>query len=58
MLTVMLIAIAGPAIADDNNRQERREDRREWRDEWRKENLFIDHHDGLTGWIGGLATVA
>ena len=49
MLTVMLIAIAGPVMADDNNRPERREDRREWRDEWRKDNLFINHHDGFHG---------
>jgi hypothetical protein len=37
MLTVMLLAIAGPAMADDNNRQERseelREDRREFRED-------------------------
>ena len=45
MLTVMLIAIAGPAMAGDNNRQERREDRREWRED----NLLINHHDGFHG---------
>jgi hypothetical protein len=48
MLTVMLIAIAGPAMAD-NNRQERREDRLEWREELREDNLFINHHDGFHG---------
>jgi len=44
MLTVMLLAIAGPVMADDdNNRQERREDRREFRED----NFFINHHDGF-----------
>jgi hypothetical protein len=37
MLTVMLLAIAGSAMADDNNRHERREDRQEWREDWREE---------------------
>ncbi len=44
MLTVMLLAIAGPVMAD-NNSQERREDRREFRED----NSFIDHHDGFRG---------
>src|SRR3712207_3712166 len=47
MLTVMLIAIAGPVMADDNNnRQERREDRREWREERREhDNFYVFDHD-------------
>ena len=47
VLTVMLLAIAGPAIADDNNnRQERREDRREAREERREHNdFFLFDHD-------------
>lgn len=37
MLAVMLLAIAGPAMADDdNNREDRGEDRQEWREEWRE----------------------
>ena len=47
MLTVMLLAIAGPVMADNNNRQERREDRREHREELREDNFFINHHNGL-----------
>lgn len=43
MLTVMLLAIAGPAMADDNNRQERREDRREFREEFREDFFVFDH---------------
>ena len=39
MLTVLLVAIAGPAMAD-NNRQERREDRQEWREELRGQSLY------------------
>ena len=41
MLTVMLLAIAGPAMAGDNNRQERREDRQEFREERREDLLFL-----------------
>ena len=41
MLTVMLLAIAGPAMAGDNNRQERREERQEFREEFRDD--FFDH---------------
>jgi hypothetical protein len=33
MLTVMLLVFAGPAMAGDNNRQERREDREEFRED-------------------------
>ena len=44
MLTVMLLAIAGPAMADDNNRQERREERQEFREEFR-EDFFVFGHD-------------
>jgi hypothetical protein len=40
MLTVMLLAIAGPAMAGDNNRQERSEDRQEFR-----EDFFVFDHD-------------
>ncbi len=49
MLTVMLLAIAGPVMADDNNRQERREDRQEFREELREDNDFFifDHDNGL-----------
>ncbi len=43
MLTVMLLAIAGPAMADDNNRQERREDRREFREDFRDDFFVFDH---------------
>jgi hypothetical protein len=32
VLTVMLLAIEGPAIAGDNSRQERREERQEFRE--------------------------
>ena len=43
VLTVMLLAIAGPAIADDNNnRQERREDPREFRED---NDFFLFDHD-------------
>ncbi len=49
MLTLMILAIAGPALADDNNnRQERREDRREDRREFReefREDFFGFNHD-------------
>ncbi len=46
MLTVMLLAIAGPAMAGDNNRQERREDRQEFREERREDFFVFDHgHD-------------
>ena len=46
MLTVMLIAIAGPVMADENNnRQERREDRRELRGERRDHDFFLFDHD-------------
>ena len=41
MLTVMLLAIAGPVMADNNNREERRE--------LREDNFFINYHDGLHG---------
>ena len=45
MLTVMLLAIAGPAMAGEN-RQERREDRREAREERREHNdYFLFDHD-------------
>ncbi len=49
MLTVMLLAIAGPAMAGDNNRQERREERREFREELREDDDFfvLDHHNGF-----------
>jgi len=39
----MLLAIAGPAMADDNNRQERREERQEFREELREDFFFFDH---------------
>lgn len=42
MLTVMLLAIAGPAMAD-NNRQERREERQEFREEFREDFFVFDH---------------
>ncbi len=48
MLTVMLLAIAGPAMAGDNNRQERREERREDRQEFReefREDFFVFDHN-------------
>ena len=38
---VMLLAIAGPAMVGDNNRQERREDRQEFREERREDFLFL-----------------
>jgi hypothetical protein len=41
MLTVMLIAIAGPVMADDSNRQQLRE--------LRQDNFFINYHDGFHG---------
>ena len=41
----MLIAIAGPVMADDNNRPERREDRRELREERRDHDFFLFDHD-------------
>ncbi len=44
MLTVMLLATAGPAMADKNDRQERREDRQEFREEFR-EDFFGFNHD-------------
>ena len=49
MLTVMLLAIAGPAMAGDNNRQERREERREDRQEFREDHGFFafGHHNGF-----------
>ena len=34
LLTVMLLVTAGPAMADDNNRQERREDLQDFRDDF------------------------
>ncbi len=40
MLTVMLLAIAAPAIAGDNNRQERREFREDFHDDF-----FVFDHD-------------
>jgi hypothetical protein len=49
MLTVMLLAIAGPAMAGDNNRQERREERREdrqeFREEFREDDVLVFGHD-------------
>ena len=45
MLTVMLLAIAGPAMADDNNRQERSKDRQEFREERREDFFDFDDHD-------------
>ena len=42
MLTVMLLAIAGPAMAGDNNRQELREERREDRQEFHHNIDFDD----------------
>ena len=43
MLSLMLLAIAGPAMADENNRQERREERQEFREELREDFFFFDH---------------
>jgi hypothetical protein len=46
MLILMLLAIAGPAMAGDNNRQKRRQDRQEFREERREHNdLFLFDHD-------------
>ncbi len=47
MLVVMLLAIAGPAMADDNRqerREERREDRQEFREEFREDFFVFDHN--------------
>ena len=48
MLTVMLLAIAGPAMAD-NNRQERREERQEFREELREDFFFFDYDNHFDG---------
>ena len=45
MLTVMLLAIAAPAMAGDNNRQERREERREFREDFHDDFFVIEEID-------------